>query len=115
MGLSLLFAVSLALGGAAESERPTQACSSALIAELQMLRGEWKAAEQSLRYALIFDFEDRYLRERLRVVMLQQGLAIAKNNISSKKRVRLHLPPRLTLPMTGRLEQKPIAPSVAEK
>lgn len=115
MGFTLVFAASLALSATTESERPTQACSSALIAELQMVRGEWAAAEQSLRYALIFDFEDQYLRERLRQVMVHQGLAIAKNNILSKKRVRLRLPSRLTLPITGRVDHKPIAPSVAEK
>ena len=122
MAFPLLFVASLAFGGSSsEIERPTQACSNTLVAELQIARGEWKAAEGSLRYALVFDFEDGYLRERLKLVMSRQGIALAKHHSYKhhsdkhhsmfKKTVRLRLPSRLK----ARVDQKPIAPSVAEK
>lgn len=74
-----VFCALLAVSGTTSSEeRPTQALAQALIAETHIARGEWRQAEDALRYALIFDYDEPFLRARLNHVLVKQGKAIAR-------------------------------------
>jgi hypothetical protein len=119
---SLALVFCFALTGAPETkDRAPQAYAHALIAELHIARGEWRAAEDALRYALVFDYDDRYLRGRLDAVLVRLGKApactgkapCASKIVHAGKRVKktLRLPARLS----ERIDQRAQDPSVAEK
>jgi hypothetical protein len=115
--LGLLFCSAIATASATngppvEPERPTQAYAHALIAEMHIARGEWKAAEDALRYALIFDYDDRYLRRRLLTVLTHQGKRAALAQLGRRGNKPLRLPPRLSERI---IDGRGRDPSVAEK
>lgn len=93
-------------------ETPTQAYAHAIIAEVHIARHEWKPAESALRYALIFDFDNPYLRARLDSVLSQLGKPkLAHSKTTPHKWRKLKLQRRLL----GGVAIEPVERDVAEK
>ena len=70
------------------AERPSQAYAQVLIAEMHIARNEWKQAEDALRYALVFDYENTHLRNRLGAVLERQGKLPAAHHSRFAKNLR---------------------------